>query len=56
LIPVVAILFGAVLGRGLPIGAQYIGIALVLISLLALETGHDDEIEAETASPAFPRA
>ena len=52
LIPVVAILFGAVLGRGLPVGAQYVGIALVLISLLALETGHDDE-EAEIVSPAF---
>lgn len=53
LIPVVAILFGAVLGRGLPIGAQYVGITLVLISLLALETGHDEEIEAKTASPDF---
>jgi drug/metabolite transporter (DMT)-like permease len=53
LIPVVAILFGAVLGRGLPIGAQYVGIALVLISLLALETGHDEDIAAKTASPDF---
>jgi drug/metabolite transporter (DMT)-like permease len=32
IIPVVAILFGAVLGRGLPIGTQYFGIVLFLIS------------------------
>jgi drug/metabolite transporter (DMT)-like permease len=52
LIPVVAILFGAVLGRGLPIGTQYVGIGLVLISLLALETSHDDDIDSKTTSPA----
>ncbi len=54
LIPVVAILFGSVLGRGLPVGAQYVGIILVLISLLALETGHDEDSQPKTASPAFP--
>jgi drug/metabolite transporter (DMT)-like permease len=56
IIPVVAILFGAVLGRGLPIGAQYIGIALVLISLLALESGHDKETDSDLTSPAFPKS
>lgn len=56
IIPVVAILFGAVLGRGLPVGAQYAGIVLVLISLLALESGHDEEADSETASPAFPKS
>ena len=38
IIPVVAILFGAVMGRGLPVGMQYLGITLVLVSLFALET------------------
>ena len=56
IIPVVAILFGAVLGRGLPVGTQYAGIVLVLISLLALESGHDEEADSETASPAFPKS
>lgn len=56
IIPVVAILFGAVLGRGLPVGAQYAGIVLVLISLLALESGHDEEADSATASPAFPKS
>ena len=56
IIPVVAILFGAVLGRGLPVGAQYAGIVLVLISLLALESGHDEDAHSETASPAFPKS
>jgi drug/metabolite transporter (DMT)-like permease len=46
IIPVVAILFGAVLGRGLPVGAQYVGIVLVLASLLALESGHDKETDS----------
>jgi drug/metabolite transporter (DMT)-like permease len=56
IIPVVAILFGAILGRGVPIGAQYIGIALVLVSLLALESGHDEETESALTSPAFPKS
>ena len=56
IIPVVAILFGAVLGRGLPVGAQYIGIVLVLVSLLALESGHDEETESALTSPAFPKS
>ena len=56
IIPVVAILFGAVLGRGLPIGAQYVGIVLVLVSLLALESGHDDEKDSVLVSPAFPKS
>ena len=56
IIPVVAILFGAVLGRGLPIGTQYFGIVLVLISLLALESGHDKETESALTSPAFPKS
>lgn len=56
IIPVVAILFGAVLGRGLPVGAQYVGIVLVLISLLALESGHDEQTESALASPAFPKS
>lgn len=38
IIPVVAILFGALMGRGLPVGMQYVGITFVLISLFALET------------------
>lgn len=49
IIPVIAILFGAVMGRGLPVGMQYLGITLVLISLFALETKveipEDTEIE-----------
>ncbi len=53
IIPVVAILFGAVLGRGLPVGAQYVGIVLVLISLLALESGHDEEKDSGPVSPDF---
>jgi drug/metabolite transporter (DMT)-like permease len=53
IIPVVAILFGAVLGRGLPVGAQYAGIVLVLISLLALESGHDEDKDPELVSPDF---
>lgn len=56
LIPVVAILSGALVGRGLPVGAQYLGIVLVLISLLALESGHDEETESALTSPAFPNA
>ena len=56
IIPVVAILFGAVLGRGLPIGAQYVGIVLVLVSLLALESGHDKETDLALTSPAFPES
>jgi drug/metabolite transporter (DMT)-like permease len=56
IIPVVAILFGAVLGRGLPVGAQYVGIVLVLISLLALESGHDKETDSALTSPAFPKS
>lgn len=56
IIPVVAILFGAVLGRGLPVGAQYLGIVLVLVSLLALESGHDEETESALTSPAFPKS
>jgi len=56
IIPVVAILFGAVLGRGLPVGAQYVGIVLVLASLLALESGHDKETESALTSPAFPKS
>jgi drug/metabolite transporter (DMT)-like permease len=56
IIPVVAILSGAVVGRGLPVGAQYVGIVLVLISLLALESGHDEETESALASPAFPKS
>lgn len=56
IIPVVAILFGAVLGRGLPVGMQYVGIVLVLISLLALESGHDKETESALTSPAFPKS
>ena len=56
IIPVVAILFGAVLGRGLPVGAQYLGIVLVLISLLALESGHDEKTDSALTSPAFPKS
>ena len=56
IIPVVAILFGAVLGRGLPVGAQYVGIVLVLVSLLALESGHDEQADSDSASPAFPKS
>jgi drug/metabolite transporter (DMT)-like permease len=56
IIPVVAILSGAVVGRGLPVGAQYVGIVLVLISLLALESGHDEETDSALASPAFPKS
>jgi drug/metabolite transporter (DMT)-like permease len=56
IIPVVAILFGAVLGRGLPVGSQYFGIVLVLISLLALESGHDKETESALTSPTFPKS
>ena len=56
IIPVVAILFGAVLGRGLPVGMQYVGIVLVLISLLALESGHDEQTESALVSPAFPKS
>lgn len=53
IIPVVAILSGAALGRGIPVGAQYLGIALVLTSLFALESGHDKETESALTSPAF---
>lgn len=53
IIPVVAILFGAVLGRGLPVGEQYVGIVLVLVSLLALESGHDEETDSGRVSPDF---
>jgi drug/metabolite transporter (DMT)-like permease len=56
IIPVVAILFGAVLGRGLPVGMQYVGIVLVLISLLALESGHDEQTDSALVSPAFPKS
>lgn len=56
IIPVVAILFGAVLGRGLPVGMQYVGIILVLISLLALESGHDEQTDSALTSPAFPKS
>jgi drug/metabolite transporter (DMT)-like permease len=56
IIPVVAILSGAVVGRGLPVGAQYLGIVLVLISLLALESGHDKETDSALTSPAFPKS
>ena len=56
IIPVVAILFGAVLGRGLPVGTQYFGIVLVLVSLLALESGHDEQTESALVSPAFPKS
>ena len=56
IIPVIAIISGAILGRGLPVGAQYVGIVLVLISLLALESGHDEETESALASPAFPKS
>jgi drug/metabolite transporter (DMT)-like permease len=56
IIPVVAILSGALVGRGLPVGAQYLGIVLVLISLLALESGHDEETESALTSPAFPKS
>jgi drug/metabolite transporter (DMT)-like permease len=56
IIPVVAILFGAVLGRGLPVGAQYVGIVLVLASLLALESGHDKVTDSALTSPAFPKS
>lgn len=56
IIPVVAILFGAILGRGLPVGTQYVGIVLVLISLLALESGHDEQTESALVSPAFPKS
>lgn len=52
IIPVVAILSGAALGRGIPIGAQYLGIALVLTSLFALESGHDEETESALTSRA----
>jgi drug/metabolite transporter (DMT)-like permease len=38
IIPVVAIAFGAVIGRGTPAPGQYIGIVMVLVSLFALET------------------
>lgn len=55
IIPVVAILSGAALGRGIPVGAQYLGIALVLTSLFALESGHDKETESALTSPAFPK-
>ncbi len=40
LIPIVAIISGALLGRGLPTPLQYVGIVLVLVSMLALETEH----------------
>ena len=56
IIPVVAILSGALVGRGLPVGAQYLGIVLVLISLLALESGHDEETDSALTSPAFPKS
>lgn len=56
IIPVIAIISGAILGRGLPVGAQYVGIVLVLVSLLALESGHDEETESALASPAFPKS
>lgn len=56
IIPVVAILFGAILDRGLPVGTQYVGIVLVLISLLALESGHDEQTESALVSPAFPKS
>jgi drug/metabolite transporter (DMT)-like permease len=56
IIPVVAILFGAVLGRGLPVGAQYVGILLVFVSLFALESGHDKDTESAITSPAFPKS
>lgn len=56
IIPVVAILSGALVGRGLPVGAQYLGIVLVLISLLALESGHDKETDSALSSPAFPKS
>jgi drug/metabolite transporter (DMT)-like permease len=56
IIPVVAILSGALVGRGLPVGAQYVGIVLVLISLLALESGHDEETDSALTSPAFPKS
>lgn len=56
IIPVVAILFGAILGRGLPVGAQYVGIVLVLISLLALESGHDEQTDSALVSPPFPKS
>jgi drug/metabolite transporter (DMT)-like permease len=44
IIPVVAILFGSALGRGLPAGMQYLGILLVLISLFALETKAEETV------------
>jgi drug/metabolite transporter (DMT)-like permease len=43
IIPVVAIFSGAILGRGLPVGKQYLGIVLVLISLFALETKAEEK-------------
>ncbi len=43
LIPIVAIVSGAMLGRGFPTRLQYVGIALVLVSMLALETEHPEE-------------
>jgi drug/metabolite transporter (DMT)-like permease len=45
-IPVIAILFGALMGRGLPVGMQYLGIVLVFISLFALETKAEDPAES----------
>ena len=49
LIPIVAIVFGALIGRGLPTTVQYLGIALVLVSMLALETEHPEEFVKATS-------
>jgi len=49
LIPIVAIVFGALIGRGLPTTVQYFGIALVLVSMLALETEHPEEFVKATS-------
>jgi len=48
LIPIIAIVIGAVIGRGLPTPVQIIGAAIVLVSLFALET---KELESFETAP-----
>jgi drug/metabolite transporter (DMT)-like permease len=50
IIPIVAIGFGAMLGRGLPAPAQYVGIVMVLVSLFALETAEVESTQSTSVA------
>ncbi len=51
LIPVFAIIFGALIGRGIPNSVQIIGAALVLISVMTIETNSDSPDGTPEALP-----